>query len=110
MTDKPKRDRAQPAKFKPGDRVAERPKATAIPGLSKESLQRIQVHRTQRYGVVIDVFVKPTKTPTRGIVNNKFVKVLWDGLKTPSDHAQMRLVHESELDALVKSYREAIGG
>jgi len=90
--------------------VAERPKATAIPGLSKESLQRIQVHRTQRYGVVIDVFVKPTKTPTRGIVNNKFVKVLWDGLKTPSDHAQMRLVHESELDALVKSYREAIGG
>lgn len=110
MTDKPKRDRAQPAKFKPGDRVAERPKATAIPGLSKESLQRIQVHRTQRYGVVIDVFVKPTKTPTRGIVNNKFVKVLWDGLKTPSDHAQMRLVHESELDALVRSYREAIGG
>lgn len=110
MTDKPKRDRAQPAKFKPGDRVAERPKATAIPGLSKESLQRIQVHRTQRYGVVIDVFVKPTKTPTRGIVNNKFVKVLWDGLKTPSDHAQMRLVHEDELGDLVKSYREAIGG
>lgn len=110
MTDKPKRDRAQPAKFKPGDRVAERPKATAILGLSKESRQRIQVHRTQRYGVVIDVFVKPTKTPTRGIVNNKFVKVLWDGLKTPSDHAQMRLVHEDELDDLVKSYREAIGG
>ena len=110
MTDKPKRDRAQPAKFKPGDRVAERPKATAIPGLSKESRQKIQVHRTQRYGVVIDVFVKPTKTPTRGIVNNKFVKVLWDGLKTPSDHAQMRLVHEDELDDLVKSYREAIGG
>lgn len=90
--------------------MAERPKATAIPGLSKESRQRIQVHRTQRYGVVIDVFVKPTKTPTRGIVNNKFVKVLWDGLKTPSDHAQMRLVHEDELDDLVKSYREAIGG
>ena len=110
MTDKPKGDRAQPAKFKPGDRVAERPKATAIPGLSKESRQKIQVHRTQRYGVVIDVFVKPTKTPTRGIVNNKFVKVLWDGLKTPSDHAQMRLVHEDELDDLVKSYREAIGG
>jgi len=105
-----RRKKAQPAKFKPGDRVAERPKATAIPGLSKESLQKIQIHRTQRYGVVIDVFIKPTKTPTRGIVNNKFVKVLWDGLKTPSDHAQMRLVHEDELADLVKSYREAIGG
>jgi hypothetical protein len=105
-----RRKKAQPAKFKPGDRVAERPKATAIPGLSKESLQKIQIHRTQRYGVVIDVFIKPTKTPTRGIVNNKFVKVLWDGLQTPSDHAQMRLVREDELDDLVKSYREGIGG
>lgn len=105
-----RRKKAQPAKFKPGDRVAERPKATAIPGLSKESLQKIQIHRTQRYGVVIDVFIKPTKTPTRGIVNNKFVKVLWDGLQTPSDHAQMRLIREEELDDLVKSYREMIGG
>ena len=59
---------------------------------------------------MIDVFIKPVKTRTRGIVNNKFVKVLWDGLKTPSDHAQMRLVHENELEDLVKGYREAIGG
>jgi hypothetical protein len=36
--------------------------------------------------------------------------VLWDGLQTPSDHAQMRLVREEELDDLVKSYREGIGG
>jgi hypothetical protein len=105
-----RRKKAQPAKFKPGDRVAERPKVTAIPGLSKETLQKIQIHRTQRYGVVIDVFIKPTKTPTRGTMNNKFVKVLWDGLQTPSDHAQMRLVREEELDDLVKSYREMIGG
>lgn len=105
-----RRKKAQPAKFKPGDRVAERPKATAIPGLSKESLQKIQIYRTQRYGVVIDVFIRSTKTPTRGVVNNKFVKVLWDGLQTPSDHAQMRLIREEELDDLVKGYREAIGG
>lgn len=43
-------------------------------------------------------------------MNNKFVKVLWDGLETPSDHAQMRLVHEHELPQLIKEYREAIGG
>ena len=90
--------------------MAERPKATGIPGLNPESLKKIQCYRSQRYGVVVDVFVKPLKTRTRGIVNNKFVKVLWDGLKTPSDHAQMRLIHEDELDELVKNYREAIGG
>lgn len=100
----------QPPKFQPGDRVAERPKATAIPGLKAESIKRIEEFRSQRYGVVVDVFIKPTKTRTRGIVNNKFVKVLWDGRKTPSDHAQMRLIHEHELPELLKDYREAIGG
>lgn len=102
--------KAQPAKFQPGDRVAERPKATAIPGLKAESIKRIEEFRSQRYGVVVDVFIKTTKTPTRGVVNNKFVKVLWDGRKTPSDHAQMRLVHEHELPELLKAYREVIGG
>jgi len=110
MSTKLKRDRSQPAKFKPGDRVAERPKATGIPGLNPESLRKIQPYRSQRYGVVVDVFIKSVKTRTRGTVNNKFVKVLWDGQKTPSDHAQMRLVLEDELEDLVKSYREAIGG
>lgn len=100
----------QPAKFQPGDRVAERPKATAIPGLTPASLKRIEEFRSQRYGVVVDVFIKPTKTRSRGVVNNKFVKVLWDGRQTPSDHAQMRLVHEHELPDLLKSYREGIGG
>lgn len=90
--------------------MAERPKATGIPGLSPETLKRIQSYRSQRYGVVVDVFIKPVETRTRGTVNNKFVKVLWDGQKTPSDHAQMRLVLEDELEDLVKSYREAIGG
>jgi len=98
------------AKFQPGDRVAERPKVTAIPGLNPESLKRIQEFRGQRYGVVVDVFIKPTKTKSRGTMQNKFVKVLWDGLKTPSDHAQMRLVHEHELPELLKSYRDGIGG
>lgn len=60
--------------------------------------------------MVVDVFIKPSKSPTRGVINQKFVKVLWDGLKTPSDHAQMRLVHEEEYEEVVKSYREMIGG
>jgi hypothetical protein len=98
-----------PPKFKKGDRVAERPKATAIPGLNPESLRRIREYRSQRYGVVVDVFIKPTQT-RRGVVNNKFVKVVWDGLKTPSDHAQMRLIKEEDLPRLIEGYREAIGG
>lgn len=90
--------------------MAERPKATAIPGLSKASLEKIKEYRTQRYGVVIDVFIKSNGTRSKRAVNQKFVRVLWDGLKTPSDHAQMRLVHEHELPELMNSYRELIGG
>lgn len=81
-----------------------------IPGLKAESLKRIAEFRTQRYGVVVDVFIKTTKTSSRRTINNKFVKVLWDGRQTPSEHAQMRLVHEREFEELMEDYRNAIGG
>ena len=96
-------------KFQAGDRVAERPKATAIPNLRPEVLNRIQVHKTQRFGVVVDTYVKPIKTPKRGIIGRQFVKVLWDGLKTPSHHDQMRLVHEHEFEKVRDEYIGAIG-
>lgn len=97
-------------KFTPGDRVAERPKATAIPNLSAETLKRIQAYKTQRFGVVVNTFVRPTTTPKRKTVRRQFVAVLWDGSKTPSEHEQMRLVHEHEFAQVKQDYINAIGG
>ena len=97
-------------KFNPGDRVAERPKATAIPDLSPATLQKIKEFRSQRFGVVVDTFVKPIKTQKRGIVKRQFVRVIWDGLRTPSDHEQMRLIHENEFEKIKSDYMNAIGG
>lgn len=96
-------------KFKPGDRVAERPKATAIPNLSREAIEKTAQYRTQRYGVVVDVYVKVSKG--RGIrqSNQNYVKVIWDGKQTPSSHAQMRLVHEHEFEDVKNSYLEGLG-
>ena len=105
MTNKPSKP-----KFAPGDRVAERPKATAIPGLKAATLEKIKAYRTQRFGVVVDTFVKPIKTQKRGMIGRQFVRVLWDGSKTPSDHEQMRLVHEEESPHLQNEYIQAIGG
>lgn len=97
-------------KFSTGDRVAERPKASAIPNLRPEVLKKIQVFKSQRFGVVVDTFVKPIKTQKRGIVKRQFVRVLWDGLKTPSDHEQMRLIREDEFAQIQADYINSIGG
>ena len=59
---------------------------------------------------MVDTFVKPIKTQKRGILKRQFVRVLWDGLKTPSDHEQMRLVHENEFEKIKAEYMNAIGG
>lgn len=97
-------------KFKPGDRVAERPKSTVIPNLRLESKERIKANSSQRYGVVIDVLVKTTITRDRRTIKQKFVKVLWDGMKTPSDHAQMRLCHEADFEQIRNNYCSSLGG
>lgn len=96
-------------KFQPGDRVAERPKAAAIPNLRPEVLNRIKIYKTQRFGVVVDTYIKSIKSQKRGSIRRQFVKVLWDGLKTPSDHEQMRLVHEHEFEQIQSEYINAIG-
>jgi len=87
--------------FKSGDRVAERPKSSIIPGLRKESQAIVNKYRSQRFGTVVDVFKKG---------NHTYVSVLWDGLKTPSTHAQMRLILEEKFPELMKDYCSALGG
>lgn len=94
----------------PGDRVAERPKASAIPNLSPETLNRIQQYKSQRFGVVVGTIVKLMPIQNRKTVQRQFVIVLWDGLKTPSEHAQMRLVHEHDFPRVKQEYMNALGG
>lgn len=96
---KPKR------RIKPGDRVAERPKANYIPNLRPESRAKIASYLQQRYGTVVDVFSKRQRGSDR---TTKYAKVLWDGKQTPSDHAQMRLIHEDQLPELLQIYSESI--
>jgi len=83
-----------------GDRVAERPKSSIIPGLRKESQAIVNKYRSQRFGTVVDVQKKG---------NHTYVSVLWDGLKTPATHAQMRLILEDKFPELMKDYCSAIG-
>jgi hypothetical protein len=97
------------SKFQAGDRVAERPRATAIPNLRPDVLKRIQVYKEQRFGVVVDTYLKQIKAAKRGVVRRQFVRVLWDGLQTPSDHEQMRLVHERDFAQIQAEYIGSIG-
>lgn len=92
-------------RIKPGDRVAERPKANYIPGLKPCVRARISSYLKQRYGVVVEVYTKRPRNSNRA---TKYAKVLWDGSKTPSDHAQMRLIQESLLPSLLETYSESI--
>lgn len=96
-------------KFQPGDRVAERPKASAIPNLKQESLAKTAQYRSQRYGVVVDTFTKTIKGRTNRESRQIYVKVLWDGMQSPSNHAQMRLVHEKEFPEVMDSYIGGLG-
>jgi hypothetical protein len=89
--------------------VAERPKASAIPGLNPESLRRIAQYRTQRYGTVVETIVKESTSQTSRTSKLLYVRVLWDGMQSPSDHAQMRLCLESELPQVMDGYCAVIG-
>jgi len=79
-----------------GDRVAERPKSHGIIAVRQEAKERIAQYRKQRYGTVVDI-------KTKLINSNRKMKVLviqWDNLKTPTEHAKMRICPISELDKL----------
>jgi len=151
--------------FKIGDRVAERPKSHAILAVREESREIVNKNRSQRRGIVVDVFYKkkvtrniidPKITPelmqqvkqwveegqsfrsiaskvgvakpgslsnwlkrielegeaaafaSKRVVEDPYVSVQWDHLKSPMVHAQMRLCLESELDALSTNTIESI--
>jgi hypothetical protein len=81
-----------------GDRVAERPKTHGIYTRHADVRQRIAQYRKQRYGTVVDI-------RTKRINGDRKMKVLviqWDNLKTPTEHAKMRICPISELDRLAK--------
>ena len=90
--------------FKVGDRVAERPKASVIPGLRPEAQKIAAKCRNQRYGTVLEVFIKVSRARGAKESKLKFIRVLWDGQQSPSEHAQMRLVHEDKLQEILDLY------
>jgi len=79
-----------------GDRVAERPKAHGIFAVRNEVKDRIQQYRSQRYGTVVGINLKPNKSGAK----QKFLLVKWDHLKSPTEHAQMRICPVNELQRL----------
>jgi len=58
---------------------------------------------------VVDVFVKNTVSRGNKQTKQKFLKILWDGMQTPSDHAQMRICHEKDFEAVIENYGNSIG-
>lgn len=95
--------------FKPGDRVAERPKATIIPGLRPEGRAIASRYNSQRYGTVVDIFTKVSTSRGNKETKQKFLRILWDGQQTPSDHAQMRICHEEKLAQILDEYGAILG-
>ena len=76
-----------------GDRVAERPKGHGLVAVREETKQRIAQYRAQRYGTVVGLHFKKNKNGS----NQRFLMIKWDHLKTPTEHAQMRICPENEL-------------
>jgi len=89
-------------KYAIGERVAERPKAHVIFAVRNEVKDRIQQYRTQRYGTVVGINIKPNRNGSQ----QKFLLIKWDHLKSPTEHAQMRIC---PADQLVKLQAEGYG-
>jgi hypothetical protein len=88
------------AKFAPGDRVAERPKACFIEVRNPETLKRISANRAQRFGTVLGHKYQVTKNGRQTI----YVEVRWDNRGSSAFHAQSRLCFEQELSKVVGDY------
>lgn len=81
-----------------GDRIAERPKAHGIFAVRSEVQARIAQYRTQRYGTILNIKEKKNSAG----VKTKVIVVQWDHLKSPTEHAQMRICPIDYLDQLTK--------
>jgi len=86
-------------KFKPGDRVAERPRVTLNVASSTQGQQLFKRHNKQRYGTVTATSVCVN---ARG-AKRKIVSVRWDGSQQSCDHEQMRLCAIGELAEATQS-------
>ncbi len=86
------------ASYAIGDRVAERPKTHGLMAVRAEVQERIAQYRSQRYGTIVGFNEKPTARGSK----QKMLVILWDHLKTPTEHAQMRICHVHELSKLSK--------
>ena len=99
MTATRKQSPVQP-RFQPGDRVAERPKASLLSAIRQEAREKVKQYATHRRGVVVDNTIKVLSSRNGRTARVCYVSVLWDGLKTPSQHSQMRICLESEYDKI----------
>lgn len=86
--------------FQPGDRVAERPKNHGMVATRAEVQDIIKKNRSQRYGTVIEVFYKRISNGRM----QKMLRIQWDHLKSPMDHAQMRICPVESLQTLTKQF------
>lgn len=91
-------------RFKAGDRVAERPKASLLSAIRKESRARVAQYSTQRYGTVVGCRIKVLQTRKKTTTRRCVVQILWDGMKTPSEHEQMRICFIEELEGLKEGF------
>lgn len=91
-------------KFKEGDRVAEKPKATYIQVNNPKTLEIIKKNRTQRLGTVVGYSYKTNKIGR----STPYVDVQWDHLTSPCSHAQSRLCLEVELSEVKDNYCKSI--
>lgn len=87
-------------RFQPGDRVAERPKASLLSAIRQEKRELVKKYSTHRRGVVVDNTIKVLTSRNGRTSRVCYVRVLWDGLKTPSEHSQMRICLEEEYDKI----------
>lgn len=89
-------------KFAPGDRVSERPSVRTFFAGSPQAKERAKSCSGLRKGVVVDVYLKGTKSAKSR--RQAVVLVQWDHLKTPVEHAQARLCHEDELSKYTQTF------
>ena len=88
-----------------GDRVAERPKHHGLFAVRKEVQDRIAQYRTQRYGTVLAVKLKPDARGRK----KSFLLIQWDHLGTPCEHSQMRICHMEDFQRIMNESCHAIG-
>ena len=87
-----KESRRTPFKFAIGDRVAEKPRIHLGLAVKQENQRRY----SSRIGTVTELRSKVRKDGHQ----RKYIAVLWDGFKTPSEHEQMRVCFAEDLQVL----------